>query len=327
MAASTTWGSMWDNGLAASRPAASAVIAEAYYFATDTGVLSQSDGVSTWTDVETFQPGEATLTALAALASTTGLLTQTATDTFTTRNIAAATGLAVTNPAGVAGNPTIAYDINALSADASPDSAADYVVTYDASASAHKKVLLDDLPGGGGGVADHDHTTGGDGGDLDSPVIDGYAVFNEESAPSAASSGTVRVYAKSDGRIYSKDDGGTEYGPFDAAGGGAGTHAFVNIAAGSFVASGSPAYASMSGSVTAGTTDVAVVFCTVSAGTGTNGLAIRVNGTNTGGVTITGLGRWYCRVSVTAGDTIEPVNTNSAGNGMTITDGGWFYPA
>lgn len=74
---------------------------------------------------------------------------------------------------------------------------------------------------GSSGVSDHDHTTGGDGGDLDAPVIDGYAVFNEESAPSAASSGTVRVYAKSDGRIYSKDDGGVEYGPFDAAGGGA----------------------------------------------------------------------------------------------------------
>jgi hypothetical protein len=72
-------------------------------------------------------------------------------------------------------------------------------------------------------TADHNHTAaGGDGGDLDSPVIDGYAVFNEESAPSAADAGTVRVYAKSDGRIYSKDDAGTEYGPFDAAGAGTG---------------------------------------------------------------------------------------------------------
>lgn len=41
--------------------------------------------------------------------------------------------------------------INGLTADASPDGAADYVVTYDASASAHKKVLLNNLPGGGGG--------------------------------------------------------------------------------------------------------------------------------------------------------------------------------
>ena len=37
--------------------------------------------------------------------------------------------------------------VNALSADASPDRAADYVMTYDASASAAKKVLLQNLPG------------------------------------------------------------------------------------------------------------------------------------------------------------------------------------
>jgi hypothetical protein len=36
--------------------------------------------------------------------------------------------------------------VNALSADASPDRAADYVMTYDASAMAAKKVLLQDLP-------------------------------------------------------------------------------------------------------------------------------------------------------------------------------------
>lgn len=41
--------------------------------------------------------------------------------------------------------------ISTLTADASPDSAADYVLTYDASAGAHKKVLLSNLPGGGGG--------------------------------------------------------------------------------------------------------------------------------------------------------------------------------
>lgn len=42
-------------------------------------------------------------------------------------------------------------DINSLTADGSPDAAADYVVTYDASAGYLKKVLLEDLPGGGGG--------------------------------------------------------------------------------------------------------------------------------------------------------------------------------
>lgn len=37
-------------------------------------------------------------------------------------------------------------DINGLTADATPDSAADYVATYDASAGTHKKVLLSNLP-------------------------------------------------------------------------------------------------------------------------------------------------------------------------------------
>lgn len=43
--------------------------------------------------------------------------------------------------------------INTLTVDGSPDGAADYVMTYDASANAHKRVLLNNLPGGGGGGA------------------------------------------------------------------------------------------------------------------------------------------------------------------------------
>lgn len=64
-------------------------------------------------------------------------------------------------------------------------------------------------------AADHNHTAAaGDGGDLDFPVIDGYAVFNEEAAAGTADAGTVRVYAKTDDKMYAKDDAGTEYGPF-----------------------------------------------------------------------------------------------------------------
>jgi hypothetical protein len=43
---------------------------------------------------------------------------------------------------------TIAADVNGLTADGSPDGAADYVMTYDASATGLKKVLLNNLPGG-----------------------------------------------------------------------------------------------------------------------------------------------------------------------------------
>ena len=48
---------------------------------------------------------------------------------------------------------TLNLDITELTADATPDGAADYVVTYDTSAATHKKVLLDNLPGGGGSVS------------------------------------------------------------------------------------------------------------------------------------------------------------------------------
>lgn len=45
-----------------------------------------------------------------------------------------------------------------------------------------------------------------------------YLDATEAAAPSTPASGKVRIYAKADGRIYSKDDAGVEYGPFDAAG-------------------------------------------------------------------------------------------------------------
>ena len=59
---------------------------------------------------------------------------------------------------------------------------------------------------GGGGLADQGAFT--------------YLDATEAAAPGTPATGKVRVYAKTDGRIYSKDDGGVEYGPFDAAGGG-----------------------------------------------------------------------------------------------------------
>lgn len=60
---------------------------------------------------------------------------------------------------------------------------------------------------GGGGIADEGAFT--------------YLDATEAAAPGTPAAGYVRIYAKTDGRVYSKDDGGVEYGPFDTAGGGA----------------------------------------------------------------------------------------------------------
>ena len=55
-------------------------------------------------------------------------------------------GVGLTGGGTIAATRTIDLDISGLTEDTSPDILADYIVTYDASATTHKKVLLDNLP-------------------------------------------------------------------------------------------------------------------------------------------------------------------------------------
>ena len=76
-------------------------------------------------------------------------------DTTHVRNVDHS-AVSISTTEGVQGGGTIAatrtlkLDISGLTADATPDSGADYGVTFDTSAGTHKKVLLSNWPGGGG---------------------------------------------------------------------------------------------------------------------------------------------------------------------------------
>lgn len=75
-----------------------------------------------------------------------GVLKQKAGVNFELKKINSTT-LAITDDTGN-NELDVDLDINTLTADATPDGAADYVVSWDDSASSHKKVLIDDLPTG-----------------------------------------------------------------------------------------------------------------------------------------------------------------------------------
>ncbi len=79
-----------------------------------------------------------------------GYMVRTGSGTYATRSVTGATGFDITNSNGASGNTVIDYDISALTTEASPDGAADFVLIYDDSAGTHKKVLLNNMPSSGG---------------------------------------------------------------------------------------------------------------------------------------------------------------------------------
>lgn len=62
-------------------------------------------------------------------------------------------GEGLTGGGDITSTRTLDFDINGLTAQASPTGASDYVAIWDAGNSDHRKVLLDNLPGGGGSTS------------------------------------------------------------------------------------------------------------------------------------------------------------------------------
>lgn len=78
--------------------------------------------------------------------TTVGLVAVPSAGTFVERAIQGGAGIQVGNGDGVAGNPSVAVNINGLTVEPTLDREADYVMVHDASVDGLRKTLLRDLP-------------------------------------------------------------------------------------------------------------------------------------------------------------------------------------
>lgn len=190
-------------GTHAARPAASAVPQGTLYACSTHGLIYQSDGSSTWSE---WYDGSDATSSFGSNVNAVSTANAPGSSNSNTRSDHVHLGVtSVSHASNTFSGPVILTASGVLGITVPTPG------TFNLSSTGGS---------GSGSTADHNHTAAaGDGGDLDAAVIDGHLVFNEEAAPSTPASGTIAVYAKSDGRLYSKDDAGTEYGPFSSGSG------------------------------------------------------------------------------------------------------------
>lgn len=99
-------------------------------------------------DISGTDHNKITISGLNSFLSLTALTGYVANEHINHTSVSISTTEGIQGGGDISATRTLKLDINGLTADATPDSAADYVTTWDASATLHKKVLLSNLPGG-----------------------------------------------------------------------------------------------------------------------------------------------------------------------------------
>lgn len=172
-----------------------------------------------------------------------------------------------------------------------------------------------------GGLADHNHTGGGDGGDLTAALVSNYVDFAEGAAPGTPASGKARLYVKADGLFYGKDDAGAETA---LSGGGSGGSAAGTYAARPAASTAGALYFSSDSLIVSRDTGSAWQHYLSLAGPLTAPPAISTFGTSVNMSTSTivdGEGKWDVTSQVSTGSSIRIRAKTAPGTPYTVTVG------